>query len=285
MEIKLRSGKPDDAEICGRICYKAFMAISEAHGFTPDFPAPEVAIGLLTWMLSHPEFYSVVAEIDGEIVGSNFLDERNAIAGVGPITVDPTVQNRAIGRRLMDAVHERATERHFPGVRLIQAGFHTRSLSLYAKLGYDVREHLACMQGNPLKISIAGHVVRPASEADLDSCNQLCRNVHGHDRGGELRDAITRGSATIVEHEGRITGYATVVGFFGHPVGETNGDVRALFGAAPEFAGPGFLLPTRNGELFRWCLSNGLRITQPMTLMSKGMYNEPAGAFLPSILY
>ena len=283
--IELRSGTPADADICGRICYDAFKTISEAHGFAPDFPAPEVAIGVLTSLLANPKFYSVIAEIDGRIVGSNFLDERNTIAGVGPITVDPTVQNRAIGRRLMDAVHQRAAEKNFAGVRLIQAGFHTRSLSLYAKLGYDVREHLACMQGKPLGISIEGHVVRPAGEADLADCNRVCREVHGHDRGGELQDAIAKGSATVVEHAGRITGYATLIGFFGHAVGETNKDVKALIGAAKEFAGPGFLLPTRNGDLFRWCLSNGLRITEPMTLMSKGLYNEPAGAFLPSILY
>ncbi len=285
MNIKVRSGTPADAEVCGRICYDAFRTISEAHGFAPDFPAPEVAIGLLTWMLAHPKFYSVVAEIDGRIVGSNFLDERNTIAGVGPITVDPTVQNRAIGQRLMEAVHQRASEKNFAGVRLIQAGFHTRSLSLYAKLGYDVREHLACMQGNALGSSIDGHVVRPATEADLESCNRVCRAVHGHDRGGELREAITRGTAIVVERDGQITGYATIIGFFGHAVGETNNDLKALIGAAKEFAGPGFLLPTRNGELFRWCLGNGLRVTQPMTLMSKGLYNEPAGAFLPSILY
>jgi len=285
MNIKLRSGTPEDAEICGRICYNAFKTISEAHGFAPDFPAPEAAIGLLTRMFGHPKFYSVVAEIDDRIVGSNFLDERNTIAGVGPITVDPTVQNRAIGRRLMNAVHERAADRNFAGVRLIQSGFHTRSLSLYAKLGYDVREHLACMQGNALGLSIEGHVVRPVTEADIKDCNRLCWEVHGHDRSGELRDAIARGSATVVEHDQRITGYATVIGFFGHAVGETNKDLKALIGAAKEFAGPGFLLPTRNGELFRWCLSNGLRIAQPMTLMSKGLYNEPAGAFLPSILY
>jgi hypothetical protein len=236
-------------------------------------------------MLANSKFYSVVAEIDGRIVGSNFLDERNTIAGVGPITVDPTVQNRAIGRRLMDAVHERATERNFAGVRLVQSGFHTRSLSLYAKLGYDVREHLVCMQGNAVGVSIAGHVVRPAADADFENCNSLCREVHGHDRAGELQDAIVKGSATVVDHDGRITGYATVVGFFGHAVGVTNKDLKALIGAAKEFAGPGFLLPTRNGELFRWCLSNGLRIAQPMTLMSRGLYNEPVGAFLPSILY
>ena len=221
----------------------------------------------------------------GGLFGSNFLDERNRIAGVGPITVDPAVQNRAIGRRLMDAVHERAVKKNFAGVRLIQAGFHTRSLSLYSKLGYDVREHLACMQGDALGISVEGHVVRPATEQDIDNCNRVCQQVHGHHRGGELEDAITHGCATVVEHDGRITGYATVVGFFGHTVGEANKDLKALIGAAREFAGPGFLLPTRNGELFRWCLNNGLRVTQPMTLMSKGLYNEPAGAFLPSILY
>ena len=285
MDIKLRPGTPADADICGRICYDAFKTISEAHGFAPDFPAPEVAIDVLRRMLANPKFYSVVAEIDGRIVGSNFLDERNRIAGVGPITVDPTVQNRAIGRRLMDAVHERASERNFPGVRLIQAGFHTRSLSLYAKLGYDVREHLVCMQGSGLGISVEGHVVRQATKADLENCNRLCRNVHGHDRAGELKDAAAQGSAIVAEHDARITGYATVIGFFGHAVGETNKDLKALIGAAAEFAGPGFLLPTRNGELFRWCLTNGLRIAQPMTLMSKGLYNEPSGAFLPSILY
>ena len=285
MEVKVRSGTPADAEACGTICYNAFKTISEAHGFAADFPAAEVAIGVLTSMLAHPKFYSVVAEIDGRIVGSNFLDERNAIGGVGPITVDPTVQNRAIGRRLMDAVHERAADRNFAGVRLIQAGFHTRSLSLYAKLGYDVREPLACMQGKALGISIESHVVRLATESDIDSCNRLCQQVHRHHRDGELEDAIVKHSATVVEHDGQITGYATLVGFFGHAVGETNNDLKALIGAAKEFVGPGFLLPTRNSELFRWCLNNGLRVTQPMTLMSKGVYNEPAGAFLPSILY
>jgi hypothetical protein len=68
-------------------------------------------------------------------------------------------------------------------------------------------------------------------------------------------------------------------------VGESNAELKMLIGAAPAFAGPGFLLPTRNGELFRWCLAHDLRVVQPMTLMSLGLYSEPQGAFLPSILY
>ena len=54
---------------------------------------------------------------------------------------------------------------------------------------------------------------------------------------------------------------------------------------APYLPPPGFLVPTRNARVLRWCLRQGLRIVQPMTLMSVGLYNEPAGAFVPSILY
>ncbi len=80
-------------------------------------------------LLSHPSFYAVVAELDGRIVGSNFLDERSTIAGLGPITVDPSVQNKRIGRDLMEALLDRAAKRALPGVRLVQAAYHTRSLA------------------------------------------------------------------------------------------------------------------------------------------------------------
>jgi len=285
MNIILRPGTSQDAETCGRICFEAFTSISEAHNFTPDFPSADVAIGMVRRMLSHPGFYSVVAEMDGRVVGSNFLDVRNTIAGVGPITIDPAAQNQAVGRRLMENVHAHARDKSVPGVRLVQSGFHMRSLSLYAKLGYEVREPLACMQGAPMNLSVPGYPVRAATKSDLDACNRVCRQVHGHDRGGELLDAIRQGTANIVEHGGRVTGYATVIGFFGHAVGESNRELQALIGAAKTFAGPGFLLPTRNTNLLRWCLQHGLRVTQPMTLMSLGLYNEPTGAFLPSVLY
>jgi hypothetical protein len=69
------------------------------------------------------------------------------------------------------------------------------------------------------------------------------------------------------------------------PVGESNEDLKALIAAAPKFAGPGFLLPARNAELYRWCLAHGLRVVQVMTLMTLGLYNEPTGTYLRSILY
>lgn len=72
---------------------------------------------------------------------------------------------------------------------------------------------------------------------------------------------------------------------FHHAVGATNDDLKGLIGAAPEFSGTGFLLPSRNGEVFRWCLAQDLRVVSQTNLMTIGLYNEPAGAYLPSITY
>jgi GNAT superfamily N-acetyltransferase len=283
--LVIRRATPADAEACGNIAFEAFRKIAADHNFPPDFPAPEIAIGVLSMMFSHPSFFCVVAEQNGRVIGSNCLDERTPIAGVGPITVDPAAQNRTAGRRLMHSVMARATERKFAGIRLVQVAYHNRSLSLYAKLGFVVREPLACMQGPAIQKMPPGYQVRAAQAGDLAACNDLYLRVHGHDRGGELNDAIRAGTAVVAESNGRIRAYATSLAFFGHAVGNTNEDVEALIATAKEFQGPGILVPIRNAELFRWCLDNELRAVQTMTLMTIGLYNEPAGAYLPSILF
>lgn len=285
MNFTLRPGKPDDAKACGQICFDAFTTISKQHNFPPDLPAPEMATGFLTMLLARPDIYSVVAEAEGKVVGSNFLWEGDTIAGIGPITIDPKGQNNGVGRRMMEDVMARAAQKNFAGVRLVQAAFHNRSMSLYTKLGFEVREPLSCIQGTPLKKSLPGFVVRAAAPNDAQACNELCRKIHGHDRKHELTDAMQQQTAAVVERDGHIVGYTTGIGFFTHTLAENNDALKAMIAAAPEFGGPGFLLPSRNSEVFRWCLNEGLRLTQPMTLMSTGLYNEPRGAFLPSVLY
>jgi GNAT superfamily N-acetyltransferase len=283
--ICIRPATLEDAPICGKICYDAFFTISQAHGFPCDLPSPEVTIGLFSMPFSAPGFYPIVAEIDGRIIGSNILDERSIIHGVGPITIDPTVQNHGTGRKLMQAVLDRAAKQGAPGVRLVQAAFHSRSLSLYTSLGFDVREPLACMQGRSSTRTVPGCAVRPALPADLPACNTLSLRVHGFHRGVELADALAQGTALVVERAGSITGYASSLAFFGHATAETNLDLQALIASVESFGGPGILVPARNSQLFRWCLANGLRVIEPMNLMSLGLYNEPAGAWLPSISF
>jgi len=285
MTLKIRQASAADTPECARVCYDAFADIAARHGFLPDFASVDVATGVVSALIEHPGFFSLAAEVDGRIVGSSFLDERATITGIGHVTVDPQVQDRRIGRALVETMLQRCAQRGVPGVRLLQAAYHYRAMSLYAKLGFDLREPFAAMQGDPLSLHIPGYGVRAATAADLPACDALCVRVHGHHRSGELRDALARGTARVVERGERITGYTSGIGFYGHAVAETNDDLQALIGAAEGFPGCGFLVPMRNSELVRWCLACGLRVFVVLNLMTIGLYSEPRGAFLASVWY
>ena len=287
MEIKLRPVAPGDAEECGRIIYEAFKGVSGRHGFRPDFPSVDAATGFAEHFIADPSVFGVVAEGGGRVVGSNFISEWDAIRGVGPITIDPDAQARGTGRRLMEAVIERG--RAGAGVRLVQDSYNSASLSLYASLGFDVKEPLALMEGNVDVGVPAGFEVRRMKEEDLGAVNELCRRVHGFDRAGELKSLGPALSPYVAVRAGRVTAYASAPNSWplGHAVAESEDDMRALLaGASAQGGAPlSFLLPTRQAGLFRWCLSRGLRVVKTMTLMSMGEYVEPRGSYLTSVLY
>jgi len=274
-----------DTEECSRIVFEAFKAVADEHGVPPDFPTLEIATARTSALVAHPRVYALAAELDRKIIGFACMDERSSIAGIGPVAVDPRTPGSGAGRTLMRALMARAQERRHAGVRLVQEAYNCRSLSLYAKLGFDVREPLSILNGPQRPVQLAGYPVRRATRDDAAACNTLCSEVHGHDRAGELEEAIHREKATVVERAGRITGYATGIGWTSHAVGRGNEEIKALIGAALAITGAGFFVPTRNGELLRWCFDNGLRLVAQATLMTVGSYNEPVGTYLPSILY
>ena len=284
-KVSLREVEPGDAASCAEIVFEAFGGIHDHHRVQRDFPALEAAAGLLDMFIAHPQIWGVVAEVDGQIVGSNFLDERSPIRGVGPITVSPEGQDSGVGRRLMEAVLERG--RDAPGIRLLQDAFHMRSLALYEVLGFDVKEPVAVVTGNPRKDPDSEHEVRPLEDQDLDACEELCRMVHGHERN-ELRDAKQAFTPFVALREDRVVAYASTVSFWpmNHGVAETTADMEALLvGAAASVDEPlAYLVPLRS-QLFRWSLEQGLRLIKPMNVMALGEYREPRGAWFPSVLY
>jgi predicted N-acetyltransferase YhbS len=133
MPITIRRANAADAAQCGTILYIAFQKLADDHNFARDFPSAEVATGLVSMLLANPRFYGIVAEENGRIVGSNFADHRLSIAGIGPISIDPEAQNQGIGRKLMEAAIDHFAATNVPGIRLVQAAYHKRSLCLYTK--------------------------------------------------------------------------------------------------------------------------------------------------------
>jgi predicted N-acetyltransferase YhbS len=284
--VTLREARPQDLEACAQICFDAFGGIHDHHRFPRDFPALEAAMGMLETWIPHPAVWGVVAEVDGRIVGSNFLDERDPIRGVGPITIAPEGQNAGVGRKLMEAVLERGEGA--PGIRLVQDGFHMRSLSLYSSLGFDVTASCIVMNGKPRGGPVDGVEVRPLNEGDLEECEGLCKKVHGFERTGSLRDSLRAETSFAAVCGGVIVAYATTLTFWpaAYGVAESDEDMQALLlGAAALLDEPlALLVPLRSG-LFRWCLEQGLRAVKPMNVMARGEYQEPRGSWFPSVLY
>jgi hypothetical protein len=263
----------------------AFHTLATRHAFPVETAGEPGATAMqMAAMLGTDGIYALVAEQDGVVVGSAFQDERGTIVGIGPVSVGPAAQG-GVGRALMEALMRRCEERAVAGVRLVQTAYNYRSLSLYAKLGFVVREPLSVFQGTTSPKGQVTGDVRAATVDDIERCDDICRSVHGHNRDGELRSWVTVGMARVVERGGRITGYATGCGYLFHAVGITDEDVIALLANADMIVGLGFLVPSRNPRLMTWCLDSGLRLVQQSTLMSIGLYNEPQGSWLPSIGY
>ena len=282
--IEIRPAQTADIRKCGEIMYQAFKTIADQHNFPPDFPNADVTSGMLGMLNDAPDFDGFVAEENGSIYGSIFVSRRSPVGGISVVTVDPDSQNHTVGRQLMKKGMKNLADQGHTRQQLIQAGYHSRSLCLYAKLGFIATDLLSTMTGKPIINDILGRLVRPAVQDDADACNSLCRQVHGFDRAGEVSAAIANGTGLIVEGDHGISGYSTGVGFAGHGVGVSNEDLKALITSVDEFSGPGVIIPTTNGELFKWCLENGMRVSQQLTLMDSKPSEPAKGAYWPGIL-
>jgi GNAT superfamily N-acetyltransferase len=287
--MNIRRVTTADAENVGQIMYKAFRRIADRHNFPHDFPSVESAMGMAEMAINSSDIIGFVAENGvGRFLGSNFLWKHNRIAGVGPITVDPDAQAKGVGRALMRAVIEAG--RDMSGIRLVQDAFNTTSLPLYASLGFNVVEPLVIMQGTPKGELSRETKVRLLEEKDFAACAELCQMIHKFDRSRELEQFSQMFPAFVAERDNRVVAYASAPTLWqmNHAVAESLEDMQNLLVGAARLAQEkplAFLLPIRQAELFRWCLSQGLKVVKPMNLMVMGAYQEPSGCFLPSVIY
>ncbi|MEW6146221.1 MAG: GNAT family N-acetyltransferase [Thermodesulfobacteriota bacterium] len=277
---------PEHIEELGRICFEAFKGIHDRHNFPRDFPTQELAVDVIGLFVSRDDIYGVAALVDGRPVGSNFLSLSDPVAGVGPITIDPSTQARGVGRALMEDVIEYAERNGIKQVRLLQDSFNMSSLSLYSSLGFDVRAGVALMDASPGR-KISQGDVRPAAESDIEAMDDLCRSIYKVSRRNEVAAAMKYGfPPVVIERNGRMTGYL-VPGFLGHGVARTEEDAFALIDEVsrtlPHFAK--FFCPLSEARFYRESLKRGYRAVKVMNLMSMGHYDPPDEIWMPSVLY
>jgi len=284
--LKLIRPKPQHVPELARICFEAFKEIHDRHAFPRDIPNLELATRIIGLFAARKDYYGVAAKAGNRLVGSNFLSCNDAVGGVGPITVDPAYEGRGVGRALMSDVLAYAKSNGMQQVRLLQDSFNTKSFSLYASLGFDVRTPVGLMDAKPA--AAPDPTVRLVTAADLPAMEELSLRLYKSSRHGDATLLLGLDLPAFLRvREGKISGYF-IPGFLGHGVAETEADALALVGESARHVPPElamFFCPLILGNFYRAVLKSGHRLRKIMTYMTLGPFAQPDGIWLPSIGY
>ena len=161
---------------------------------------------------------SFAAEIDGELVGSNFVTKWGSVEFFGPITVRPDRQTQGIGKDLVEAVSSQLDAwgtRHAGLFTFPQSAMH---LALYQKFGFNARFLTAIMAAPARSLERAGpwsrysELTENERDATEKSCRELTEKIYeGLDLSAEIRTvaAIGLGDTILLwETPSRLAGFA-----------------------------------------------------------------------------
>jgi GNAT superfamily N-acetyltransferase len=270
----------------GRICYEAFKELNDRYRQPYDWPDIGSARRVIRMLVEDAGFYGITAVVNGQTAGSNFLSVMDPTAGLGPLTVECSMQGTGIGRSLMRAVLDHAAKLSIQSVRLQQDTLNVASLSLYASLGFEARQVSVFMTAAPSQSPDPR--VRPLRVSDASAADALCLASYKTSRLHEIETLLTNGYRGFArEMDGALSGYF-IVGKLGHGVAATEGDALALLTSAAHQLHPQpvcFHCPLSLGSLYRESLRLRFRAIKLMTLMSIGTYEPPSDVWLPSVLY
>lgn len=286
MPTQLIPARPEHTEDLARICHLAFNTLHERHNVPPDVPTVDVGRLIIGAVINRPDYAGMAAIDNGRILGSNFLLHADEVCGVGPITVDPTIQSRGIGRTLMQWAIDEARRRRGPGVqvRLFQEAINTTSLSLYTSLGFRWQDSAALMHPRPAAAD--DPACRPATPDDLPAIAALSQRFHGISRANDAAALLAMGlPAFVLTRNGRIVAYQ-ISTLFGHAAAESPDDLLALAAHTARNVPPPMaviIVPMSQPELFNTALARGFRTAKVLNAMAIGAYTRAPGPSFPSI--
>lgn len=161
---------------------------------------------------------SFAAEIDGEVVGSNFATRWGSVGFFGPLTTRPDLWNRGIAQPLVRAVSDAFEEWGVGHAGLCTFPQSAKHVYLYRKFGFYPRFLTAIMAApakgadNPGRWSRYSELAEPDRRAAETACREVTDALYdGLDLGAEIRTvAARRLGDTLLLWEGasRLAGFA-----------------------------------------------------------------------------
>jgi GNAT superfamily N-acetyltransferase len=111
---------------------------------------------------------TVAAELDGRLIGSNFVARWGSVAFFGPLTVDPTAWDKGVGKQLVAAAVERFDDWNVAHRGLFTFPESPKHISLYRGFGFWPR-FLTGLMSRAIDAALAGSVYRRWSKITADN--------------------------------------------------------------------------------------------------------------------
>ncbi len=204
--IAIRPLTEDDLDAADRIMRTAFGTFLGA-------PDPIAVFGDAQYV--RPRYraapsWAFAAELDGEVVGSNFATRWGSFAFFGPLTVRPDLWDHGIGSRLMGPIIDL-----FEQWQVRQAGLFTfpqspKHIGLYQKFGFwpqhltPLMEKQVAPAGDAADHEIMSSAGEGERAATLSACREVTHAIYpGLDVSHEIFTAEAQGlGATVISRDG-----------------------------------------------------------------------------------
>jgi GNAT superfamily N-acetyltransferase len=302
-DITVRPLKGTDlstADTIMRLAFGTFIGLSEPMAFMGD------AAYVRNRWLADPEA-AFAAEVNGELVGSNFATNWGSVGFFGPLTVRPDFWDKGVAKRLMEPVVDLFTNWRTTHAGLFTFAQSQKHIGLYQRFGFWPRFLTAIMSKQVGQINSTSRWTRfsevPGDQTELvlNACRLLTGDIYeGLDVANEIRSVRAQdlGDTILLWEENDLDGIAvchigpgTEAGSgvcyikFGAARMGANAEVRfrRLLDACEEMAARQQAtlragVNTARHEAYRYMLSRGFRTDVQGVVMSKpneAGYNRP----------
>lgn len=290
MPLQIIQAQPEHIEGLAQSCVAAFNEFNDQHLLPQGTPSDAASARVMYGDLLKSDRAHVIAALqDGDVVGSAWLRLEDDVAAFEDVNTSPAKQGNGIARAIMTSGLEAAKRLGYERIRLTQSAHNSAALSLYASLGFDVKETFAEMKATPGQRPDAksASFVRPMTEDDLPAVEQLSKRLYKLNRRGDVAAALAKGGPGLVAIRGGVlAGYLTLSGN-AHGSSENEEDGLTLISEAARLY-PGkavFCCPLSFHSLYRKALLGGYKTLEVHNLMAYGPYERPDGVWMPSSTY
>jgi GNAT superfamily N-acetyltransferase len=193
-----------------RLAFGTFLGLPDPASFLGD------ASYVRTRWRANPDA-AFTAEINNEVIGSNFATNWGSVGFFGPLTIRPDLWDRGVGKLLMEPVMECFDKWQTKHAGLFTFAQSQKHVGLYQRFGFYPR-FLTAIMSKPVELTGRASGWTKFSDAQaseraaiLDACRELTDAIHeGLDVGHEIRAVADQklGDTVLLWNDGKLMGLA-----------------------------------------------------------------------------